>query len=542
MRRATQEKDLAALPKVPAGAPGWSFSRTRTVARPRRLCISLRRLMETSTPEPTQQPAGDRVERVDSPFVGKTAQTILVMLAALAVPYASPRLRALRVVPAPWERTPSSEEPVPAPVASAPPAAGEQVLPASENVGTINNELPSESSSKLPDIDPEVRPWLHNVSIEDATGHTLDAFFARLARTDRGETGAVTRILHYGDSTIASDYISGTMRRRLQARFGDAGHGFILIANPWEWYFHNDVNHGSSGEWKASRLAGPVAPDGMYGLGGVSFSSYGGDAAWFGTTTRGDYGRHVGRFDVYYLEQPGGGDIEVSINGGKSERFSTRGDGKVSRVHSVRIDDGEAKLNVRSAGGGPARLFGVALERERPGVVYDALGSHAAMAVYWRRQNAAHWKEQLALRDPALVIFQYGTNESDLWKLDRAEYEQALAGLIDELRDAAGGAPVLMVAPLDRAESKEGRLVTKQVILDLVAIQRRVALAHGAAFFDTFTAMGGEGSMARWYRARPQLAGGDLTHPTPLGAEVLGTMLSGAIVRAYETYVAAASR
>jgi lysophospholipase L1-like esterase len=471
-----------------------------------------------------------------SPILGKTARTLFVMLAVLAIPYASPRLRALRVARPPWEPASSpSEEPAPArPVT--PVVTGEQALPASENAPTVNNALPAEASAALPEIDPQVRTTLRTVSVEDATGHTLDAFYARLQHSDRGETGAVTRILHYGDSTIASDYISGTMRRRLQARFGDAGHGFILIANPWEWYFHNDVLHASDGDWKASRLAGPITPDGFYGLGGVSFTSYGGGVAWFGTSTRTDFGRRVSRFDLYYLEQPGGGDVELSVRGSGPVRLSTRGDAKVARVRSVRIDDGEAKLTVRALGGGPVRLFGVALERDRPGIVYDALGSHAAMAVYWQRQDPAHWRDELKLRDPALVVFQYGTNESDLWKLDRDEYERALAGLIDELREAAGGAPVLVVAPLDRAESRDGRLVTKRVILDLVAIQRRVALTHGAAFYDTFAAMGGEGSMARWVHARPSLGGGDLTHPTPLGAEVLGDMLSDALVAGYEQW------
>jgi lysophospholipase L1-like esterase len=185
----------------------------------------------------------------------------------------------------------------------------------------------------------------------------------------------------------------------------------------------------------------------------------------------------------------------------------------------------------------------VALERDDPGVVYDALGSHAAMAVYWERQDRAHWKEQLALRHPALVVFQYGTNESDLWKLDRDDYEHALGGLIDELREVSGGASVLVVSPLDRAESKKsGRMETKGVILDLVAIQRRVALGHGAAFWSTFDAMGGAGSMARWVHARPQLGGGDLTHPTPLGAEVLGDMLSDAIVASYDRWKATSTR
>ena len=37
--------------------------------------------------------------------------------------------------------------------------------------------------------------------------------------------------------------------------------------------------------------------------------------------------------------------------------------------------------------------------------------------------------------------------------------------------------------------------------------------------------MGGEGSMAKWVDARPQLAGYDYTHPTPLGAEAIATLL-----------------
>jgi lysophospholipase L1-like esterase len=470
------------------------------------------------------------------------------MVAVLCVPYATPKLRALRVVTAPWDHeVEESAEAAPATPASGaapappPPAVGEQSLPATQNTPTIHNALPIESASDPRPLDPEIAAKLDMVAIEDPSGHALDAFFDHLARTDRKEPHAVTRILHYGDSTIASDYISGTMRRRLQSRFGDSGHGFIFIANPWEWYFHNDVFHASDGEWKASRLAGPTAPDGMYGLGGVSFTSYGGGVAWFGTMPNGAYGRKVSRYDIYYLEQPGGGEVETDLRGAPPERFSTRGPAKVSRIHSVTAEDGESKLTVRAIGGGPIRLFGVVLERDQPGVVYDALGSHAAMAVFWQRQDKAHWKDELALRQPALIVFQYGTNESDLWKFDAAEYEKALAGLIDELHEISD-ASILTVAPLDRAELKGNKLVTKPVILDLVAIQRRVALSHGAAFWDTFTAMGGSGSMGRWYKTRPQLAGGDLTHPSPRGAEVLGSMLSDALMNAYEIWAHAPGR
>lgn len=479
------------------------------------------------------------------PLLGKTSRALLVMAVALSIPYASPRLAALRVLssrdaaeegdPAPHSQRSSSPSEGAIASSLAPPSAGELTLPASENQATINNALPAqadgESLTDL-DIDPTVRRSLRAVPIEDPGGHALDTFVSRLERTRRAEPGAVTRLLYYGDSVIASDYMSGTLRRRLQAKFGDAGHGFILISNPWQWYFHNDVAHASYGEWKASRLAGPIAPDGMYGLGGVSFASYGGDVAWFGTASRGDFGRRVGRFDIYYLEQPGGGNVETAVAGKAVDRFSTRGDAKVSRVHSVHVEDGEAKLTLRAAGGGPVRLFGVVLEREQPGIVCDALGAHAAMAVFWKRQNREHWREQLALRDPALIILQYGTNESDLWRLDRDEYERALSTLLDELKEITD-ASLLVAAPLDRAELRTGKLATKAVILDLVAIQRRVALSHGAAFWSTFDAMGGDGAMARWVAARPALAGSDLTHPTPLGAEVLGDLLNDALVDAF---------
>jgi lysophospholipase L1-like esterase len=468
-----------------------------------------------------------------SPLLGKTARALVVMVVALAIPYASPKLRPLRVARMPWE-APLILADTPIAARVVPPVAGEQALPASENLPTINNALPVESRAELPPIDPTVAATLRSDPIVDPGGHALDAFFARLARTDRGESGAVTRILHYGDSTIASDYISGTVRRRLQARFGDAGHGFILIANAWEWYFHNDVLHFSEGEWTASRFGGPTTPDGLYGLGGVSFTSYGGGTATFGTAPAGDYGRHVSRFDLYYLEQPGGGDVEMTARGLPVDRFSTRGNAKVSRVRSVHVPDGESRLTVRAAAGGPVRLFGVALERDVPGVVYDALGAHAAMAVYWQRQNRAHWQEQLTLRDPALVVLQYGTNESDMTNLNLDDYERGLGALVDELKEAAPGVSVLLVSPLDRAEWNAGRPATRPVILDLVAVQERVAAAHGAAFWNTFDAMGGAGSIVRWFRTRPQLAGGDLTHPTPRGAEVLGAMLADALIGAYE--------
>src|SRR4029079_8368040 len=163
-----------------------------------------------------------------------------------------------------------------------------------------------------------------SIAIDDPTQHALDNFYARLARTKKKETAAVTRIMHYGDSVITSDYISGTMRRKMQTEFGDAGHGFVLIAKAWDWYFHNDVVLGATEGWSSSRITGPFNKDLMYGIGGVSFAGSPGASAWYGTATGTTYGKKVSRFDVYYMETPAGGDIELKGDG-KTERFSTKG-------------------------------------------------------------------------------------------------------------------------------------------------------------------------------------------------------------------------
>ncbi len=475
----------------------------------------------------------------------KTTIAITTMVALLAVPHLVPGLIRLRIGRLPWEAPAvtvleNPDSPTVA-VAAVTASAGETSLKASGNQGTITNALPESKGDKL-ELDPTaLAKTAGSLAVDDPTGHALDAFYKHLAATAKKEPGAVTRILHYGDSVITSDYISGTLRRRLQARYGDSGHGYILVANPWEWYFHNDVVHYAGEGWNANRITGPFTNDKMYGLGGVTFHGAPGAVATFGAMEKGDYGRAVSRFDVYYLAQPQGGDFEVK-SGDKSERVSTKSDTKASKVFSFSVEDGPRKMQLRSVGGGDVRLFGVALERDLPGITYDALGANGAQSLLWEPMDDPHWKDQMALRKPALVVLQFGTNESEASVFSEKSYEKTVTHVLQKVIAAAEGASVMLAAPLDRAEHEGGALHTKKIIPKIVASQKKVALANGCAFWNTYEAMGGEGTMARWVRAKPQLASGDLTHPTPAGAEVIGELFEKALVTGFEAYQSRQSR
>src|SRR5512133_3072502 len=83
-------------------------------------------------------------------------------------------------------------------------------------------------------------PNVADARLVDPSGD-LARFYSALERTERREPGAITRIVHYGDSPTTADMITGDVRQMLQKRFGDAGHGFSLVAKPWAWYEHRDV-------------------------------------------------------------------------------------------------------------------------------------------------------------------------------------------------------------------------------------------------------------------------------------------------------------
>ncbi len=374
--------------------------------------------------------------------------------------------------------------------------------------------------------------------IEDASGKALQHFFASLNKTEQGNH--ITRISHYGDSPITGDLITSTLRRKLQLRFGDAGHGFILAAKPWTWYGHLGVNHSVSNGWHSEPMFIGKG-DHRFGLGGASFTTRAaGITASFSTVKEGEVGTSVSGFEIYFLAQPGGGEFEVEVDGKSQGRVTTASNETRSGFHRVNVTPGAHLLTIRTVGNGEVRMFGVVLESGARGVQYDSLGVNGAfVGLLNRYQDEATWAEQLRRRNPDLVILAYGANESEYenWPMD--QYEKDTREVVRRIRAALPTASILFVGPMDRGKRGAGAaIVTRPTIPKLIAAQRRLAAELGCAFFDTFTAMGGEGTVARWYEAKPKLMTSDFTHPTWQGSEIVGTLLHDALLRAYQKQAA----
>lgn len=447
---------------------------------------------------------------------------VLTLGALVAIPYAIPGtgpLRLLSAKPEPARTVPAASDSAAAPVGS--------VKLADETRDLPELALPEISPATSARTKPPPRP------IEDATGHALDSFVRALQRVERKEPGAIARILHYGDSLLAIDLVASTLRRRLQERFGDAGHGYMPIANPTPGYFHNDVSRRASSEWTVSRVVGPFAPDGFYGLGGVSFTGTS-RAAWatYGTNTKGAFGRSVSRFGVQYLMQPNGGDIEVVIDGEQHEVIATAGDPVEIGTWEHKMRDGSHNIELRVIKGA-VRAFGTWMDRDGPGVILDSVGIQGCRLRFLDQSDDTHWAEALRKRNPDLVIFEFGLNEAaDDFAYPMDRYKETAEKVLVQVRNALPNAACLVVAPNDVAIKKGGELTTRPVVPYLVRAQHDVADKVGCAFFDTYAAMGGFGSMAAWIRRG--LGAPDLTHPTTIGADTIGTWLYRALMDIYE--------
>jgi lysophospholipase L1-like esterase len=356
-------------------------------------------------------------------------------------------------------------------------------------------------------------PQISAVFVDDS--NSLDPFFAALWKLEQGKGGGVVTILHYGDSPTTADLITGDVRAQLQHRFGDAGRGYTLIAKPWAWYGHRGVEISDHG-WKMRTGVG-LMREGIYGLGGAAFEGQSGTWSKYRLTES-----EQTVVDVEYLTKSGAGTFAVEADDhGILEQATSSETQKMGSVQ-VELPPGTKTVSIRPTSG-TVTLFGVDFRRGSSGLLYDSLGLNGVTtSVLARVLQPDVWKQEMDRAAPALVVVNYGSNESSFGIFVHKQYAAELRLAIQRIRVAAPGVPILIMSPMDRGErAGMNDIQTMSTIPEIVAIQRQVAAETYCAFFDTYDAMGGDGTMARWYVASPRLVTADFLHPTPQGASIV---------------------
>lgn len=433
--------------------------------------------------------------------------------AAAAPPLVAPRVTAAEPAAPPAEPAEPPAGPAPPPAPACAPLDAAKLAPIEIDTTVVKAPIPD---------------------VEDPQG-TLAPLYEKLAALARGERRDHVRVAFYGDSNLTRDTITGAMRRALQARFGDAGHGFVALSRPWGWYTHMDVRHATSGpkHWRYIATSTHYIRDGLYGFANIGAeSSTPGANAWVQTAEAGaPVGGKVSAFDLLYLKQPWGGLVDIVVDDAVVRTVDTRAAAPEAAFERVVVPDGPHKLSCVVKGRGPVRLYGAALEREGASVVVDSLGVGALNYEQMLHVDGATRRAMLARRRYDLVVFLLGTN-----MFAPHAHEAWVKGALADFKAALPGAPIVVMSPPDSGVTNRD-WTSNPRIEKLAAQLREIARGEGVAFWDFWAAMGGKGSIRRFMEAH--LAENDCVHLSPGGGQLMGARFTHALLRGAEGHAKA---
>lgn len=381
------------------------------------------------------------------------------------------------------------------------------------------------------------RTWGVPVEVEDPGHLGLARWYTALRATS---TGGVARALHYGDSTIAADGIARTVRARLQARFGAAGPGFVTAAFDPSWNQRTDVATVRRGDWALRTILFGGA-GGRYGLGGIVGIARPGAGVRLHAVDAAGASQVVRHVEVWHQAGAGYGTLVVRADGVELARVAAEAPETEDHTLVYELQQGATELEL-SAAAGPVPLYGVVLETGQPGATWEALGVIGVGSKSFTTYAGAALAEQVARRNPDLIVVMLGGNEAGypILSVDRGRgYVPIYTAALDLIRAGAPTASCLVVTPLDQGfvDEATGEARARPGMANLVAAQRTAAQSRGCAFWSAWDAMGGAGSALTWATSGA-MATGDLVHLTQRGVGVIGDLLADALLRDYDRWLA----
>ena len=365
----------------------------------------------------------------------------------------------------------------------------------------------------------------------DPTSLELRHFYADLAALEQKQRTQPVRVLWLGDSHTAADFLTGSLRNRLQARFGAGGPGFVRVG--LKAYRHSQVHFACDGPWRTE----PVPPsrrtsfdDGVFGLGGLRAYSDGAPAqASFAVTSGAARGRL--NWQLWY-SLPAGASFRVTVAGVSQvvTRATATPELEGAGFSSLALESGLTdKFELLTAGGQP-HFYGLIAEGSEPGVVLDTIGidgARIATALAW---SEASFEGAVRTREPSLFALAFGTNEAfDAEKPEK--YRPQYQALLARVRAVAPNADCLIIGPPD-ANAVAGGSEPRVSALD--TLQHSIAADLGCGYVSQFEIMGGAGGYSHWTNQSPALAQGDRLHLTPKGYDTVAGVIADKLIAAYQ--------
>ncbi|MBO7338275.1 MAG: hypothetical protein J6U33_06520, partial [Paludibacteraceae bacterium] len=342
-------------------------------------------------------------------------------------------------------------------------------------------------------------------------GDSLDFFDDLFAAFDAADSTHVG-IVHYGDSQLEEDRMTGVIRATLQDSIGGMGPGLLPLVP-----LTGNMTEGQSISGAPSTTSvfapGGGGAGGKYGpLGQVAFLN---GTATMSVWPRPKEAKRSNKFSrvTVFAENPSAA-LSATCRG----ETKTLEPGSGLRRITFNFADSLERVSLTLSG--TANVYGVAFDGKH-GVQMDNVAMRGCSGTIFTLISSYLLRDYFKAQNVKLVILQFGGNSVPYLSGEKSihNYADQIRRQIRHVQELAPDAKVLFIGPSDMSTRIDGEWRTYPKLPLVVDSLRAAANDMGAAYWDLYQVMGGYNSMAQWCESSPLLAGSDHIHFTPRGAE-----------------------
>jgi len=373
----------------------------------------------------------------------------------------------------------------------------------------------------------------------------LYAFFKMMenART----ASKPVRIMHYGDSQIEADHITGYLRERLQQSFGGNGPG-LLAVKPVTQKLSWRVS--ASEEWNRYTLFGKVDSTITHKRYGPMISLFRFAPPWNDSLPN-DSIMYSASFEIknsfqgYPASNPWDnaklfyGNLHRPVQLiGKADADEIFLEDSLMPAESLQIKNLGSLNNqftIELQGHDSPDVYAVSLESNN-GIIVDNIPLRGSAGTFVTQMEYGMMLRWLNTLNAQLLILQFGVNVVSDEVEDFTYYESWITHQLDAIAQMRPDLPVIVVGISDMSKKDGTEYVSYDAVPKIRDAQKNAAMDAGFAFWDMYEAMGGENSMPSWVWADPPLANTDYTHFNVQGSKIISNMLYNALMLEYRAY------
>lgn len=377
------------------------------------------------------------------------------------------------------------------------------------------------------------------IYLEPKSSAALDLFFAKLK--DLAQAKKKMHILHFGDSQIEGDRMTGFIRQRIQEKFGGYGPGLVPANNLYSTFAfrqnfsENFIRYTCFGGAKLSSKRYGVLNSAARFTAETIDSNATVQEAWIEVGPGGNLAhgraRSYNQVKIFYNSCTVPCGLKVYQGGSVIHEENLYTDG-ASHTVSLEFESNPGTLKFVFRSKKSPNIVGFSLEGDY-GVQVDNIAMRGHSGTFFGAIDRSSFSQMMQDIHVDMVIMQFGGNSVPYLK-DSADVRRNanyFVGQFQTLKRLKPDVAVLMIGPSDMSRFADGKYETYSLLPYWISQLKVACRKAGVGYWDLFEAMGGVNSMPAW--VEKELGRSDHVHFSGKGSIIAAQLFYDAFVREY---------